>query len=310
MMPDCIYFENLCSASVDGTLTRAEKKELEAHLETCPACREYLEDMRVMRTLWRELDDPAPAGLHHSIMAAVQADVAQQKEENESAVSVDNVVAIPVREKPAPLQAKKRMRSVVLMLGAAAACVALVMSGSLSGGLIGMVGVGQTAYDAAAAAPAAEAPAAMAPQEPMLYAAKNESAAGSARMTEGMLADSAVEEAAVTEYGDEAPAESAAPAAPMLPDPVAERQFAMTYLATGTGELPVIERAVLLTEEGGCSYYSLPNDISLLEDVLDALSGADYTVMITESTTGEGTESNVVEENTSADEILLIIRTE
>ena len=307
-MPDCIYFENLCSASVDGTLTRAEKKELEAHLETCPACREYLEDMRVMRTLWRELDDPAPAGLHASIMSAVQADLAQQKEESESAAPADNVVAIPVRKAPTPQQTRNRLRSMVLMLGAAAACVALVMSGGLSGGLIGMVGVGGAAQDAAVAAPAAEAPAAMAPQEPMTFAAatKNESA----RLADDMLADSAAAEAVMTEFSDAEPAADAMPAVSMLPAPVAARQFAATYLATGTGELPVIEGAVLLAEENGFGYYSLPNDISLLEDMLDALPQAGYSITVTESTTGEGTESNMVEEGASADEVLLIIMTQ
>ena len=173
-MPDCIYFENLCSASVDGTLSRAEKKELEAHLAECPACREYLEDMRVMRTLWRELDDPAPAGLHGSIMAAVRA----QSEAAEETAPADNVIAIPVRE-AAPLHAKKRMRSVVLMLGAAAACVALVVSGGLSGGLNGQLG--GTANDAAVAA---EAPAAAAPQSPMEFADAAESTAGGAWVME------------------------------------------------------------------------------------------------------------------------------
>ena len=310
-MPDCIYFENLCSASVDGTLTRAEKKELEAHLETCPACREYLEDMRVMRTLWRELDDPAPAGLHASIMAAVQADLAQQKEEDRSAAPGDHVVAIPVREVPAPLQTRKRMRSMVLMLGAAAACVALVMSGRLSGGLIGMVGAGSGANDAAVVA--AEAPAAAATQEPVLYAASPEGASGGVRLANDVLADSADQEAAAAEFSVETPAGNkaqTAPELPALPGPVAERQFAVTYLASGAGELPVIEGAVLLAQENGCSYYRLPNDISLLEDMFDVLSQAGYTITVTESTTGEGTESNVIEEGAAAAEVLLIITEE
>lgn len=296
-MPDCIYFENLCSASVDGTLTRTEKKELEAHLKTCPACREYLEDMRVMRTLWRELDDPAPTALHGSIMAAVQADLAQQMPAEGAAH--ENVVAIPV-EAPVPLHAKKRMRSVILMLGAAAACVGLVVSGGLSGGLSGLVG--GTANDAAAAVVAAEAPGAAAQQESMMYAAANEGAASGARMAADVTADAAVEESVA------APAEAKQQAAPELPDLVAERQFAATYLAVGTGELPVIEEAVLLTQENGCSYYSLPNDISVLENVFDVLPGAGYAVTVTDSTTGEGTEANITD--TAAAEVLFIVMTE
>lgn len=295
-MPDCIYFENLCSASVDGTLSRAEKKELEAHLAECPACREYLEDMRVMRTLWRELDDPAPAGLHGSIMAAVRA----QSEAAEETAPADNVIAIPVRE-AAPLHAKKRMRSVVLMLGAAAACVALVVSGGLSGGLNGQLG--GTANDAAVAA---EAPAAAAPQSPMEFADAAESTAGGARVMEKASEEEAAAEDIQPYVLDAAAMVEAAPA---LPDSVAERHFAASYLAVGTGEFPVLEGAVLLLQENGCGYYSLPNDVSVLETVFDALSGAGYAVTIAESTTGEGTEANFADPAT-ASEVLLIIQNE
>lgn len=292
-MPDCIYFENLCSASVDGTLTRAEKKELEAHLAECPACREYLEDMRVMRTLWRELDDPAPAALHGSIMAAVQADLEQQKAEKEPA---DNVISIPIGA-PVPLQAaKKRMRSVVLMLGAAAACVAIVVSGGLSGGLIG----GMSA-STAAAAPAAEAPAAAAPQEPMLYTV--ESAKSGARLTADEVEDGAEEESAAV-----MPMEAEPQAENDLPAPIAERQFASTYLAIGSGELPAIDGAILLEQVENRSYYSLPNDISVLEDALGILPKAGYAVTVTASTTGEGTEGNMTD--TAVTEVLLIVLTE
>ena len=33
------YFEQLCSNSVDGTLTDSEKQKLEEHLAECPSCR-------------------------------------------------------------------------------------------------------------------------------------------------------------------------------------------------------------------------------------------------------------------------------
>ena len=303
-MPDCIYFENLCSASVDGTLTRAEKKELEAHLAECPACREYLEDMRVMRTLWRELDDPAPAGLHGSIMAAVQADLAQQTE----AEAADNVVSIAVG-KPVPVHAKKRLRSVVLMLGAAAACVCLVVSGGLSGGLSGLVG--GTASDAAAAVVAAEAPGAAAEPQESIMSASNEGAAnkGTRIVPEAPVAAATEDYALATADAMPAEEKQAAPKLPELPGSVAERHFAESYLAVGAGELPVIEEAVLLTQENGCSYYSLPNDISVLEKVFDALPQAGYAITVADSTTGEGTEANMTDAATAA-EVLLIVMTE
>ena len=38
------YFEQLCSNSVDGTLTDSEKQKLEEHLAECPSCAALKED--------------------------------------------------------------------------------------------------------------------------------------------------------------------------------------------------------------------------------------------------------------------------
>lgn len=38
-MPDCEYFEELCSMALDGELSRAQKRELDAHLAECPCLR-------------------------------------------------------------------------------------------------------------------------------------------------------------------------------------------------------------------------------------------------------------------------------
>ena len=38
------YFEQLCSNSVDGTLTDSEKQKLEEHLAECPSCAALQED--------------------------------------------------------------------------------------------------------------------------------------------------------------------------------------------------------------------------------------------------------------------------
>ena len=39
------YFEQLCSNSVDGTLTDSEKQKLEEHLAECPSCAALKEDL-------------------------------------------------------------------------------------------------------------------------------------------------------------------------------------------------------------------------------------------------------------------------
>mgnify|MGYP001623365510 CR=1 FL=1 len=69
-MPNCEYFEELCSSSLDGELTRAQKRELEAHLAECPACAAYLEDLKLIRTAWGDLKEPLPEQLQEKTPSA------------------------------------------------------------------------------------------------------------------------------------------------------------------------------------------------------------------------------------------------
>ncbi len=318
-MPDCIHYEDLCSASVDGTLTREEKKELEAHLKTCPACREYLEDMREMRTLWRELDHPLPDGLHASIMAAVGADRAEHTpvdapQPEEPAEKIRNIIPPHVRKRTVP---------VIGMLVAAAACVTLV----LTGGMAGVISnsdpvVTETASAAAASGPAAAPRSAQAVEDEAEMMPFSDLAPGAA--------DASGQDAAETENAPQAAAftapkaataqaqepfagvQAAAAAANVepvveLPEALSEHEFAAAYLAVGSSELPSIEGAVLLLEEDGRSYYSLPDDISVLEDVIDALSATGYSVSVI-NVAGVGTEADEPVKNTTG-EILFIVVT-
>lgn len=45
----CQQFEEMVSARLDGELSCDEGKILEAHLETCPACRQLAADLDIMR---------------------------------------------------------------------------------------------------------------------------------------------------------------------------------------------------------------------------------------------------------------------
>ena len=45
------YFEQLCSNSVDGTLTDSEKQKLEEHLAECPSCAALKEDLEQMHSM-------------------------------------------------------------------------------------------------------------------------------------------------------------------------------------------------------------------------------------------------------------------
>ena len=116
---NCARYEELCSAAVDHALTEQEQKELDAHLAECPACRAYLEELRVMRELWKELETPMPPALHEKIMGEIEAEV--QK----------TIIQTP--------QKHRRRPPVFTMLAAAAACVMLAATGSLTG-LFGHVG--------------------------------------------------------------------------------------------------------------------------------------------------------------------------
>lgn len=126
---NCERYEALCSAAIDNALTKQEQKELDAHLAECPSCRAYLEELRTMRSLWKELETPIPPALHEKIMSEIEAEV--QK----------TIVQMP--------QKHRRRPPVFTMLAAAAACVILAVSGNLTG-LFGQLGAGTIASNSAA----------------------------------------------------------------------------------------------------------------------------------------------------------------
>lgn len=126
---NCERYEALCSAAIDNALTKQEQKELDAHLAECPSCRAYLEELRTMRSLWKELETPMPPALHEKIMSEIEAEV--QK----------TIVQTP--------QKHRRRPPVFTMLAAAAACVILAVSGNLTG-LFGQLGTATIASNSAA----------------------------------------------------------------------------------------------------------------------------------------------------------------
>ena len=84
------YFEQLCSNSVDGTLTDSEKQKLEEHLAECPSCAALKEDLEQMHSMLAVDETEPPAGLHDSIMERLRQEetvrvVAPQKADAPSA---------------------------------------------------------------------------------------------------------------------------------------------------------------------------------------------------------------------------------
>lgn len=103
------YFEQLCSNSVDGTLTDSEREKLEAHLAECPSCAALKRDLEEMRALWGE-EVEVPGDLHEGIMDALRQ---------------ENKLHVVQPEKPV------RRMPVFTMVGVAAAVVLVVLGGGL-----------------------------------------------------------------------------------------------------------------------------------------------------------------------------------
>ena len=67
----CKEYEARISALIDDALTTDERIEVLAHLDNCPACRAYWEDLLSLRDLLRAEETPAPAGFADAVMARV-----------------------------------------------------------------------------------------------------------------------------------------------------------------------------------------------------------------------------------------------
>lgn len=264
-MSDCSKYMDLCSAMIDGEITREEKRELEAHLESCPDCAAYLEDLRWMRDAWHVLEEQGPASLHEDIMAGIEAEA---------------------QKTVMPLEKKRRPLPVFTMLAAAAACVMLVASGSLSkffntgGSSAPTVGVNMAMADAGNAT--GEAGAAGAAPRAQMYDA-------------GAQPES--DEAMAPQTGEKAGSQTVA-----LPESLVQQVFAACYTAAGSGELPTVEGAILLEQDGSTSYFKMENNMSRLEKASQVLAQAGYLMTLREDLG--------VRVDPKASDVLLIVMTE
>lgn len=130
---------------VDGELTPAEMADVQAHLDTCPGCRAYVDDALAMRAAFPDVEDTVvPEGFAASVMEAVAASTPAKK---------------PVR--------KNHWLKVAMPLAACLAVVIVLQNGPVTDrGGWGM-GSAKTSAAPAAAETAEEAPAAAAPMEMM-----------------------------------------------------------------------------------------------------------------------------------------------
>lgn len=129
------YFEQLCSNSVDGTLTDSEKQKLEEHLAECPSCAALKEDLEQMHSMLAVDETEPPAGLHDSIMERLR---------QEETVRVI-----------APGKSRCAVWPVFTMVAAAAVVVLVVLGGGLMPAF-STVGSGSTAAADSASADAGD----------------------------------------------------------------------------------------------------------------------------------------------------------
>lgn len=70
---NCGKYLELLSARLDGVLTEAEERELEAHLESCPACRAAGAQLAALPPAFAELEDIlAPEGFTRDVMDRIR----------------------------------------------------------------------------------------------------------------------------------------------------------------------------------------------------------------------------------------------
>ena len=72
--PSCKKFRLWADEYIEGELTAAEMRELEAHIAECEDCRKELEELRALKEAIKSAEKEMPDGLHSRIMASIEAE--------------------------------------------------------------------------------------------------------------------------------------------------------------------------------------------------------------------------------------------
>lgn len=276
-MNSCERYEELCSADLDGMLRKDEQAELQEHLAVCPECKAYWQALQEMQAQIQEEPNAIPEDLHESIMHTVM---------EEAKTTVIQT------EKP------HRRPPVFTMIAAAAAVVMLVLTGAIGDiistgrDMLDVDGEGTTQPSVARETPAD-------PAQPAPFSAElptGEQPDGAAEQPDDAVAPkqaqpdkNAPEQGETTPSGGEGDTQDSprAQIAPRMaavdpdlratPASLKDASFAFCYVATGTGELPNIAATYLdRSEDGQVAYYSIKNDMSVLEKALSDLSKSGF----------------------------------
>lgn len=288
------YFEQLCSNSVDGTLTDSEKQKLEEHLAECPSCAALKEDLEQMHSMLAVDETEPPAGLHDSIMERLR------QEETVRVVAPQK----PMRRLPA-----------FTMVAAAAVVVLVVLGGGLMPAF-STVGSGSTAAADSASADAGDRTADGGMQDEIEQSVQrntdtSDSGASNSSVQQSGTASQSTNGSAYSgqnDIGEDSAANAQSDAGVdaeqyadsdrsiAAPEPIIEKSVqvqtgpvltlpqslhgahtAYCYVAVGGSSLPDID-GELLAQENGVSWFRLDNSMETLEKTLQAVEQAGCTV--------------------------------
>lgn len=112
-MRSCDEMDILIQLKLDDLLDPSQERLLEEHLRECRSCRERYEQLRVLKDALGSMEEPAPAGLHGSIMRYVEKNGAGE------------TPAAPA----APKSRSRALRRFLTAAAAVAACCAIVLVG-------------------------------------------------------------------------------------------------------------------------------------------------------------------------------------
>ena len=288
------YFEQLCSNSVDGTLTDSEKQKLEEHLAECPSCAALKEDLEQMHSMLAVDETEPPAGLHDSIMERLRQ---------------EETVRVVAPQKP------MRRLPVFTMVAAAAVVVLVVLGGGLMPAF-STVGSGSTAAADSASADAGDCTADGGMQDEIEQSVQrntdtSDSGASNASVQQSGTASQSANGSAYSgqnDTGEDSAANAQSDAGVdaeqyadndqsiAAPEPIIEKSVqvqtgpaltlpqslhgahtAYCYVAVGGSSLPDID-GELLAQENGVSWFRLDNSMETLEKTLQTVERAGCTV--------------------------------
>lgn len=86
-MSNCEEFQLLASLVVDGEASEAEQAELTAHLEACPACRAYFEDIRRIHESFTREEARLPEDFARHVMERVRETAQDRPQEKRPVIS-------------------------------------------------------------------------------------------------------------------------------------------------------------------------------------------------------------------------------